>query len=358
MKTPMKGISIEELQEKYNRISVRQEGEGYCLSKVGHTGYTTHPDLRIHVPYMGIPTLNGSPIDLLHGYGDMHDLIEIMGLEPNHRTAFLFCKNLHIKRESGKKIANITLCDPEEAEHILIIANFADGYHIFHSEKAKDAFFYYGDLWHSYSYYSDGGLYTERRMYSLVPIGFCDPPTEERQSPEDMEKIKYEIIYLANRYLRIENELETEGTEESDYEEPQTQEETKNTGLGLVVEIYRDDIYAKDCWAIDAFGRLLQPEITPLKGYTGSVEVAETHAWDYFPSNTLVISWEKLNTVSQHHFKIVKRPDDISYSQLERVARIEQEIEKVYADRRSAYDTRTSPGIGEGWGFWKHVSGD
>lgn len=353
MKMKMRTMTIKTLQEIYTRPSIRAEGNGFYLRKVGHFEYKTNPDLQIHIPCLGVPVENDEPIDLMRGFVNMSKIAEVMNLALNHVTGFLFCKNFFINDEnSHRSVCHVTLCDPEEAQYILIIAAFENP-----SSTPIDSMFGYDGVWHGFSYRRSTRQqmpYTERYAYSLVPIGFC-VPEDETQTSEVMEKTKREVVCLANQYLGIETE-EAAGVEFGDNkdagEEPPG---TILTNESLYLWAYEDDLSAEDSWVIDRCGRMLAPTaVQDHKDKYLGAKVAEYRTWEKIPEGALVLSWSKPSIASAHVFIVNIKPELVTCAQLERAAWLEDQIEKRYERRCSPYAGGKSPDIQDGWGLWEH----
>lgn len=366
MKMKMRAMELHELQEIYTKPAVRKEGNGYYLRKVGWAGRQVNPNLQIHVPCMGLPIEGDEPIDLMRGFLQMPKLREVMNLDPDHKAGFLFCKEFYTIHESniGKAVCHINICDPSDAKYVLIITAFADETELF---KHNDPILVYGEDWSGYAHKRgkpDG--YVNRYSYSLVPIGFRDVPEGEEQSVEDMERVKTEVIRLANEYLGIEDEGNSEMPENKTDEAPNTQPEDTAfadfipPGLapskeGVRFWTYCDDISAEDGWVIDKYGRLLNPTSTKdcRDNFLGPVKLAELRVWENLPDSALAISWSKPSISEPHEFNVAIEPI-CTTAQLERVALLEAEIEERYAECCSPYDGAKSPSIGKGWNLWDH----
>lgn len=353
MKTKFATLSLAELQQIYTKPCVRAEGEGFYLRKVGYTGQRQNPDLQIHVPCMGLPVENDSPINLMHGFIDMPRIAEAMNLAPDFRVGFIFCKDFFLKPEPHREICHITLCDPESASHILIITAF----------NTEEKVFGYGDIWNGFEF-GRRRCWGSRYAYSLVPIGFYNSDENEKRAVEDREQVKREVVHLANQYLGIESETEPVST----LSQPTANDASDNPDEQLMIPgltpgsenlrlwVYADYISSEDGFVIDKFGRLLAPTsiIDHRERFGPDTTVAEYEIWENVPEDTLVLSWAKPNIAGSHEFSVIAKPEILTRAQLERVAELEQSIDNLYSQRVSPYGFTESPEIGEGWGLWRH----
>lgn len=62
-----------------------------------------------------------------------------------------------------------------------------------------------------------------------------------------------------------------------------------------------------------------------------------------------MIQWTKSCTAAEHVCEVVCRPETISEAQLERVAEIQQELEKEWSGLTGLVSGKESPSIGSGW---------
>lgn len=383
MKTRMRTMTPSELKKVYGKSAIRCNENGYILRKVGKTKGQKNPgqknpNLQIYVPGVGLPMKFGDvrPIDLLQGFTSMPEIVEAMNLIPDYEVGFLFCRDFHAEYDGRVKgnICCISLCDPEDAQYILIVTHLIN----FMDDADKDLcdsidvidgeLIFYGNTWHDHSFESRliGGQreYYERRSYSLVSIGFRNTPDGEAQTAEDMNRVKEEVIRLANEYLGIESEEPSVAPETQSVEGTSIEPSSKFVTPGLTSEgerldswVYYDDIGAEDCWVIDQYGHLLRPTIVEDykdKFMEESIETAEHRIWENVPDTALVLSWSKPSISENHEFTVNREPDRVTPSQLERVATLEHNIEKAYAGKVSPYDQSKSPGIRGGWNLWQH----
>lgn len=78
--------------------------------------------------------------------------------------------------------------------------------------------------------------------------------------------------------------------------------------------------------------------------------------WNQILPGELVLEWKHSFTAAEHEFNVIYRPNNITESQLERVAEIQEGIEKEYFGQKSLTGNKTCPSIGQGWGLFQRDS--
>ena len=76
------------------------------------------------------------------------------------------------------------------------------------------------------------------------------------------------------------------------------------------------------------------------------------HVWNQILPGELVLYWYHACTAAEHEFIVVHRPEVLTEAQLERVAEIQNQIEKAHFGKVSATGKYTCPSIGQGWGLF------
>lgn len=74
--------------------------------------------------------------------------------------------------------------------------------------------------------------------------------------------------------------------------------------------------------------------------------------WHQICIGELVISWSKDCTAAPHVFEVIYRPEALTEAQLERVAEIQQRLEKEWEGLTGLASGIPSPSIGQGWGLF------
>ena len=344
--------TIDELRKFYGSCLVKQSKAGYCVRKVdkGENG-VYYPDLQIDVDFMGRPTQDGEEIDLFSGFV-MPEVVTAMGLNPQEVTGVLFCQQFYIQNELHGRICYLTICDPGESDYVLLIRPLRD-------TIANDTYRPFSDVWHGLAYRhiqeSVGGVYTERTLYEVVPMGFNATRTDKKQTEAEKHAVRVEVVKAANRYLDIVEDLsylETKPIDDDTLDIPGLTPGTETVTLW----IYRDDINASDGWVIDTYGRLLAPnEVIPCKHrFTDETVIAEYHIWRNIPEAALVLAWEKASPLDDHEFRVIMKPDQMTKAQRCRAEQLEKQIENVCTERDGKF--YCSHKIGDGWKLWQHLN--
>ena len=77
------------------------------------------------------------------------------------------------------------------------------------------------------------------------------------------------------------------------------------------------------------------------------------HVWEQILPGELVFYWSHEYTAAPHNFKVIYKPENLSEAQFERVAEIQEGIERVFLGKTGFTGTRSCPSIGQGWGLFK-----
>ncbi len=133
----------------------------------------------------------------------------------------------------------------------------------------------------------------------------------------------------------------------------QAEAEAKAAGLPSDIRIWKRTGGHTGCskgWVIGVNGidrecdRLYNENFRRAERYDEGFEI-----WNQILPGELVIQWTKSCTAAEHVCEVVCRPETISEAQLERVAEIQQELEKEWSGLTGLVSGKESPSIGSGW---------
>ncbi len=178
---------------------------------------------------------------------------------------------------------------------------------------------------------------------------------------EEIRWLKYSdesLDFLSKKIKEREDKLAIEKlVREKEAEYQKKAKEAKELGLPSDINIWHRTGGLTGCssgWVIGQEGadrecdRNLNENDNRYKRYSDGYEV-----WDQILQGELVIKWTKDFTAAPHVCEVVYQPDEISEAQLERVAEIQNKLEKKYEGLFGSASGKPSPPIGKGWGLFK-----